>query len=210
MPTAPTARTRIRRQAERADFDRATLYAIVDAAHLCHLAFADDAGVHCLPMACWRIDDQLYLHGSNGSRMLKRADAGAQVCATITHLDGLVLARSAFNHSMNYRAAAIYGVCERVADAAKPAVLDALMDKLAPGRSRQARPGNAQELAATTVLRLPLHEFACKVRRGGPEDDAEDLALPVWAGVLPLRLAPQPPQPDGAYAETPDYVTGWR
>ena len=210
MSTAPSARTRVRRQAERADYERDTLYSIVDAAHLCHLAFADDAGVHGLPMACWRIDDALYLHGSNGSRMLKRAAAGAQVCATITHLDGLVLARSAFNHTMNYRSAAIYGVCERVADADKPAVLDALMDKLAPGRSRQARPGNAQELAATTVLRLPLNEFACKVRQGGPEDDADDLALPVWAGVLPLRLAPQPPQADGDFEPTPDYVRAWR
>ncbi len=210
MCPAPTARTRVRRQAERADYDRDTLYAIVDAAHLCHLAFADDTGVHALPMACWRIGDQLYLHGSNGSRMLKHAVGGAQVCATITHLDGLVLARSAFNHTMNYRSAAIYGVCERVADADKPAVLDALMDKLAPGRSRQARPGNAQELAATTVLRLPLNEFACKVRQGGPEDDADDLALPVWAGVLPLRLAPQPAQADSDFEPTPDYVRAWR
>ncbi len=204
-----TARTRVRRIAERARHDRSTLDAILDAAHICHLAFADAQGVHCLPMACWRLADHLYLHGSNGSRLLKLAASGAQVCATVTHLDGLVLARSAFNHSMNYRSAVIYGVCERVADADKPAALDAFMETIAPGRSREARRGNASELAATTVLRLPLDEFACKVRTGGPEDDADDLDLPVWAGVLPLALVPRPPQPDGAFDTLPDYVANW-
>ena len=204
-----TERTRVRRVPERGQYERETLNAIVDAAHLCHLAFADERGVHCIPMACWREGDHLYIHGSNGSRLIKQAASGAQVCVTITHLDGLVLARSAFHHSMNYRCAVIYGVCERVADEDKAAALDAFMEAIAPGRSGEVRPGNAKELAATTVLRLPLDEFACKIREGGPKDDEEDLKLPVWAGVLPLELAPRASVPEAAYEQAPEYVANW-
>ncbi|MGF2531412.1 pyridoxamine 5'-phosphate oxidase family protein, partial [Ralstonia pseudosolanacearum] len=181
----PSARTRVRRVAQRGCYDRATLYAIIDAAYVCHLAFADAQGVHCIPTACWREGDHLYIHGSNGSRMLKLAADGAQVCVTITHLDGLVLARSAFHHSMNYRSAVIYGAFEAVDGAAKAAALDTFVDFIAPGRAREVRPGNAKELAATTVLRIPLDEAAAKIRTGGPKDDEADLGLPVWAGVLP-------------------------
>lgn len=209
-PTSPTARTRVRRVAHRGHYDRTTLHAILDEAYVCHIAFADDHGVHCIPTACWREGDHLYIHGSNGSRMLRLAGSGAQVCVTVTHLDGLVLARSAFNHSMNYRSAVIYGAFEIVPDSQKPAVLDTFMEVLAPGRSQQARPGNAKELAATTVLRIPLDEAACKVRTGGPKDDAEDLELPVWAGVLPMGLLPLPPVVEAAPAGTPDYVREWR
>lgn len=205
----PSDRTRVRRVARRGNYERDTLQAIVDEAYVCHIAFADEHGVHCIPTACWREGNHLYVHGSNGSRMLKLAASGAQVCVTVTHLDGLVLARSAFNHSMNYRSAVIYGAFEVVPDDQKPAVLDTFMETLAPGRSRQARPGNAQELAATTVLRIPLDEAACKTRTGGPKDDAEDLDLPVWAGVLPMALAPLPPEVDAAPAGTPDYVRQW-
>src|SRR5689334_2861640 len=126
-PTSPTARTRVRRVAHRGHYDRTTLHAILDEAYVCHIAFADEHGVHCIPTACWREGDHLYIHGSNGSRMLKLAGSGAQVCVTITHIDGLVLARSAFNHSMNYRSAVIYGAFEVVPDAQKPAVLDTFM-----------------------------------------------------------------------------------
>lgn len=209
-PTSPTARTRVRRVAQRGHYDRTTLHAILDEAYVCHIAFADEHGVHCIPTACWREGDHLYIHGSNGSRMLKLAASGTQVCVTITHIDGLVLARSAFNHSMNYRSAVIYGAFEVVPDAQKPAVLDTFMEALAPGRSQEARPGNAKELAATTVLRIPLDEAACKVRTGGPKDDAEDLDLPVWAGVLPMALLPLAPVVDAAPAGTPDYVQEWR
>lgn len=209
-PTSPTARTRVRRVAHRGHYDRTTLHAILDEAYVCHIAFADEHGVHCIPTACWREGDHLYIHGSNGSRMLKLAASGTQVCVTITHIDGLVLARSAFNHSMNYRSAVIYGAFEVVSDAQKPAVLDTFMEALAPGRSQEARPGNAKELAATTVLRIPLDEAACKVRTGGPKDDAEDLDLPVWAGVLPMALLPLAPVVDAAPAGTPDYVQEWR
>lgn len=208
--TSPTDRTRVNRVARRGHYGAATLHAILDEAYVCHIAFADEHGVHCIPTACWREGDHLYIHGSNGSRMLKLAGSGAQVCVTVTHIDGLVLARSAFNHSMNYRSAVIYGAFEVVPDAHKPAVLDAFMEFLAPGRSQQARPGNAKELAATTVLRIPLHEAACKVRTGGPKDDAEDLDLPVWAGVLPMALLPLAPVVEAAPAGTPDYVQEWR
>ncbi|MBN3815988.1 pyridoxamine 5'-phosphate oxidase family protein, partial [Paraburkholderia sp. Se-20369] len=168
----PSPRTRIRRVAHLGHYDRATLDSIVDAAYLCHVAFADAHGTHCIPTACWREGDHLYIHGSNGSRMLKLAATGAPVCVAITHLDGLVLARSAFEHSMNYRSAVIYGTFEAVEGPAKAAALDTFMERLAPGRSREVRPGSANELAATTVLRIALAEAACKVRTGGP-DDAE-------------------------------------
>ncbi|WP_197339321.1 pyridoxamine 5'-phosphate oxidase family protein [Ralstonia solanacearum] len=210
--TPPSARTRVRRVAQRGRYDRATLYAIVDAAYVCHLAFADAQGVHCIPTACWREGDHLYIHGSNGSRMLKLAADGAQVCVTITHLDGLVLARSAFHHSMNYRSAVIYGAFEVVEGTAKAAALDTFVDFIAPGRAREVRPGNAKELAATTVLRIPLYEAAAKIRTGGPKDDEEDLGLPVWAGVLPMALQPQAPVAEASPARTgtPDYVQRWR
>ncbi|WGS45273.1 pyridoxamine 5'-phosphate oxidase family protein [Burkholderia sp. JSH-S8] len=205
----PSPRTRIRRVAHLGHYDRATLDAIVDAAYLCHIAFADEHGAHCIPTACWREGDHLYIHGSNGSRMLKLAATGAQVCVAITHLDGLVLARSAFEHSMNYRSAVIYGAFEAVDGPAKAAALDAFMERLVPGRSREVRAGSVNELAATTVLRIALAEAACKVRTGGPDDAEADLSLPVWAGVLPLALQPQAPIADAAPAGTPDYVRQW-
>ncbi|WP_028225566.1 pyridoxamine 5'-phosphate oxidase family protein [Paraburkholderia ferrariae] len=209
--TPPSSRTRVRREAHRGLYDKATLHAIVDAAWLCHIAFADDHGVHCIPTACWREGEYLYIHGSNGSRMLKVAEAGAQVCVTITHLDGLVLARSAFNHSMNYRSAAIYGTFEVVSAEHKAAALDAFMERLAPGRGGEARPGNSKELAATTVLRISLAEAASKVRTGGPNDDEEDLDRAVWAGVLPMALRPLPPEQDrpATGVVAPDYVSEW-
>jgi len=206
---APSARTRIRRMPARGSYDPADLHAILDAAYLCHVAFADESGTHCIPTACWREGDHLYIHGSNGSRMLKVAAAGSEVCVTVTHLDGLVLARSAFHHSMNYRSAMIYGVFEAVEGAAKAAAMDAFVEHIAPGRSREARPGDRNELAATTVLRLALDEAVTKSRTGGPKDDEEDMAQPVWAGVLPLALSGAAPQPDGAQALQPGYVRDW-
>jgi len=205
----PSPRTRVRREPHRGRYDRETLFAILDAGHLCHVAFADEQGIHCIPTACWREGEHLYVHGSNGSRMLKVAAGGAQVCVAITHLDGLVLARSAFNHSMNYRSAVIYGRFEALDHDRKAAALEAFLEQLAPGRSREARPGNAQELAATTVLRLALAEAAAKIRTGGPNDDEEDLGLPVWAGVLPLALRPLEPVVQAAPTGTPEYVRRW-
>jgi uncharacterized protein len=208
---APSQRTRVRRVAQRAHYDTATLHAILDEAYVCHVAFADEHGVHCIPTACWREGDHLYIHGSNGSRMLRLAAEGAQVCVTVTHLDGLVLARSAFNHSMNYRSAVIYGAFEVVDEAHKAAVLDAFMEHIAAGRRHEVRAGNRKELAATTVLRIALDESVTKIRTGGPKDDEEDMDRAVWAGVLPMGLAPMPPVADTATPEreAPAYVTAW-
>lgn len=206
----PSSRTRVRRVPNRAYYDRATLHAIIDSAYLCHLAFADEHGVHCIPTACWREGDHLYIHGSNGSRMLKLAATGAQVCVTITHLDGLVLARSAFHHSMNYRSAVVYGAFELVQGQAKAAAMEAFVEFVAPGRSREVRPGDASELAATTVLRIALDEAASKIRVGGPKDDEADMARPVWAGVLPMALQPQTPVAESAAMDEPDYVRRWQ
>ena len=216
----PSARTRIRRIANNADYDPATVHAIVDDAYVCQVSFIDDeGGVHCIPTACWRDAEHLVIHGSNGSRMVRRLVDGAPVCVAITHVDALVLARSAFNHSMNYRSVMIYGQFERVPDEAKPALLDRFMDHIAPGRRHEVRPGDANELAATTLLRLPLREAAAKVRRGGPEDDEADLALDVWAGVVPLARrygAPVPapgvtcPEPAGVRALLARNATGCR
>ena len=203
----PSDRSRVRRVADRARYDRHTVHAIVDDAYVCHVAFADAQGVHCIPTACWREDDHLYIHGSNGSRMLKRLLDG-EVCVTITHVDGLVLARSAFNHSMNYRAAMVYGRFEPVAD--KHAALAALMDHIALGRQAEIRAGNDKEFAATTVLRISLDEAACKVRCGPPVDDAEDLQHPTWAGVLPIVQVRGTPEADPLNTEaTPGYVAAW-
>jgi nitroimidazol reductase NimA-like FMN-containing flavoprotein (pyridoxamine 5'-phosphate oxidase superfamily) len=210
--SAPSERTRVRRIAENANYDAATLHAIIDAAYLCHVAFQDDKGTHCIPTACWREGEHLYIHGSNGGRLLKLLAQGTQACVTITHLDGLVMARAAFNHSMNYRSAVIYGQFERVdGDAATRASMDTFIDRIAPGRLADVRPGNDKEFAATTVMRIALSEAACKVRTGGPKDDAEDMAIPAWVGVLPLvqqRAEPQP-EPQCGVAE-PAYVTAWR
>ncbi|WP_036172432.1 pyridoxamine 5'-phosphate oxidase family protein [Massilia sp. 9096] len=210
MNTAPSVRTQVKRGVQRASYDTALLHAIVDAAYICHIAFDDEHGVHNIPTACWRSGGHLYIHGSNGSRMLKRL-AEQECCVTITHVDGLVLARSAFNHSMNYRSAMIYGRFETVTDAGKRAALEALMEHLLPGRQADVRPGNEQEYAATTVMRIALHEAACKVRTGGPKDDEEDLPLAVWAGVLPLTQSRPAPQPDPACSlPAPDYVRAWQ
>lgn len=205
---APTDRTRIRRIAENADYQRDTLHAVLDAAYVCHVAFVDDKGTHCIPTACWREGEHLYIHGSNGGRLIKLLAKGTQACVTVTHIDGLVLARSAFHHSMNYRSAMVYGQFEKVDD--KAAALDTFMRHLAPGREQQARPGSSKELAATTVMRISLAEAACKVRSGGPNDDTDDLHLPVWAGVLPLASLRMAPVPDALCSvPAPDYVQNW-
>ena len=209
----PSDRSRVRRAADRARYDRDTVNAIVDAAYVCHVAFADAHGVHCIPTACWREDDHLVIHGSNGSRMLK-ALLSSEACVTITHVDGLVLARSAFNHTMNYRAVVVHGRFETVPAEHKAESLHRLMDHMAAGRRHEARPGDASELAATTVLRLPLAEASAKVRAGGPEDDEADLALDVWAGVLPLHTVRGEPLRDGVGGGVgggvvPAYVKAW-
>lgn len=209
--TPPSARTRVRRIAENADYERATLYAVLDDAYLCHVAFADAKGTHCIPTACWREGDYLYVHGSNGGRMVRLLAQPTPVCVTVTHLDGLVLARSAFNHSMNYRSAMVYGCFEKVDDeAAKRASMVAFMDKIAPGRQAEIRAGSDKEFDATTILRIALGEAACKVRSGPVRGDEEDMEVQAWAGVLPMGVQRLAPVRDAqCEAPAPGYVTAW-
>ncbi|HCS65035.1 MAG TPA: flavin-nucleotide-binding protein [Cellvibrio sp.] len=210
--SAPSTRTRIRRLPELANYERHALYEIIDQSYVCHIAFNDGESTHCMPTACWRQDDYLYIHGSNGGRLTKTLLAGAQVSIAITHIDGLVLARSAFSHTMNYRSAVIYGVFEAVeGNINKMAAMDTFMDKIAEGRKTEARPGNDKELAATSVLRISLAEAATKISNTNPVDKEEDLDLPVWAGVLPMSVKHGEPihMENGAIA-TPDYVTHWQ
>lgn len=205
----PSERSQVRRAADRAHYDEATIHPIVDAAWVCHVAFATP-DVLCIPTACWRVGNKVYIHGSNGSRMMKHLASGAPACLSITHLDGLVMARSAFSHSMNYRSVVVHGAFEVVTEADKPAILDALMDHIALGRKEDVRAPDRGELAATTVLGMPLCEAAAKVRNWGPQDKEEDLASPAWAGVLPLReqhlSAQSEPGHDGPL---PAYVSRW-
>lgn len=208
MKTHPTSRTRVRRIPTNASYETATLHAIIDEAYVCHIAFTDDSGPHCIPTACWREGSHLYIHGSNGSRMLKRLTED-ECCVTITHIDGLVMARSAFNHSMNYRSAMIYGRFEVVPDDAKRPAMEAFMEQLLPGRQARIRAGSDKEYAATTVMRISLEEAACKVRAGGAEDDEEDMAIATWTGVLPLQRVRGAPIAD-AEGETPAYIQQWQ
>ncbi|AWV03528.1 pyridoxamine 5'-phosphate oxidase family protein [Burkholderia sp. JP2-270] len=210
--TSPTSRTTIRRLPELANRDRTMLYRIVDDAYVCHIAFSDGQDTHCIPTAHWRRGDDLYIHGSNGSRMIKALSADIQASVAITLLDGLVLAKSAFSHSMNYRSAVIYGQFDMVEGSAeKLTALDAFMDKIAAGRKHEARPGNSKELNATSVLRISLAEAAVKVSDSLPSDKEEDLALAVWAGILPLKTTRGTPvHADGSDSvPLPDYVRNW-
>jgi nitroimidazol reductase NimA-like FMN-containing flavoprotein (pyridoxamine 5'-phosphate oxidase superfamily) len=184
-----TGRTRVRRLPERATRDTAVVHAILDAGLVCTVSFVEDGRPIAIPTAYARTGDALVLHGSSKSRTLLAAARGAELCVTVTHLDGLVLARSAFHHSLNYRSVAIFGHAAAVTDRArKLARLAEFTERLYPGRWSAARPPNDRELRATLVLELPLREAVAKVRTGGPIDDPDDMRLPVWAGVVPLRL----------------------
>lgn len=186
MQTTST-RTTIRRLPELANHDRNMLHSIVDESYVCHIAFSAKDGTHCIPTAHWRQGDYLFIHGSNGSRLIKALKAGAQASVAITLVDGLVLAKSAFSHSMNYRSAVIYGEFEEVqGNQEKLDALDVFMEKIAVGRKDEARRGNSKEVAATSLLRIPLTEVAVKVSDSGPSDKEDDIDLPVWAGILPI------------------------
>ncbi|MFF8370589.1 pyridoxamine 5'-phosphate oxidase family protein [Streptomyces lydicus] len=187
----PTDRTTPTRSRDRAAYDHETVHGILDAGYLCHLGFVRDGSPVVLPTLYGRVGDRLYLHGSTGSRPLRMAgqapDPGLEVCVTVTHVDGLVLARSAFHHSINYRSVVVHGTAYQVLDEEeKSSALDALVDHVLPGRAADSRPGNVKELAATAVIRLDLREVSAKIRTGGPDDEPEDLALPYWSGVLPV------------------------
>ena len=194
----PSPRTEVRRKSDRADYDRATIEAIVDEALICTIAFQHGGSVHCLPTSCWRVGDHLYIHGANNSRMTRALLAGeCSVC--IAHLDGLVLARSAFHHSMNFRSVVIYGRFEEVVGPDyKLAAFNAFVDFVSPGRSTLVREPSAAEISGTKLLRISLHEAAAKMRSGGVIDADDDMAVPVWAGVVPLAFRAGEPERDAA------------
>jgi nitroimidazol reductase NimA-like FMN-containing flavoprotein (pyridoxamine 5'-phosphate oxidase superfamily) len=192
----PPDHLRVRREPHRGRYDRETIDAILDEALYCHLGFAVDGHPYVIPTLHARVDDTLYVHGSSASRMLRHASAGFRVCATITLLDGLVLAKSVFNHSINYRSVVVLGEATLVDGDEKIEALRAFTEHVAPGRWDEARQPTPQELKATWILSLPLDESSAKVRAGPPEDEPEDEDLPVWAGVVDVDLTAQPSEYD--------------
>ena len=206
----PTERTQVKRLPDRGKYDAETVHAILDAAFVCHVGFVVGEQPYVIPTNFGRVNDTLYLHGSAASRMLKTLTGGIPVCVTVTLVDGLVLARSAFHHSVNYRSVVILGRATLVEKPEeKMNALHAFTEHVMRGRWKDIRPPSDLELKATTVLALPLAEVSAKVRTGPPKDDAEDYALPIWAGVLPLPIVPGAPIPDpklNAGLEPPENV----
>lgn len=193
----PTERTQLRRLPKRGVFDRETIYKILDEGFVCHLGFTIDGKTFVIPTAYVRVGDRFLIHGSSASRMLRAMSDGIEVCATVTLIDGLVLARSAFNHSLNYRSVVVFGVASLVnGEEEKFEALRAFTEHIVPGRWQEVRQPNKSELAATTVLSLPIQEASAKVRTGDPVDAEDDYALNVWAGVIPLKLRFDRPRND--------------
>lgn len=209
-----TGRTRVRRQPARGRYDAEQVHAILDEALTCHVGFVQEGQPFVIPTIHARIDETLYVHGSVGSRLIQAAASGAPLCVTVTLLDGVVLARSVFNHSMNYRSVVVLGRGRAVADPdEKLRALRAVSDHMVPGRWDDARRPSPKELEATGLAAVPIVEASAKIRSGPPEDDEEDLSLKVWAGVLPLRLAPGEPIRDPVLAagiRVPRYLESWR
>jgi len=212
--TAASGRVTVKRFPQRGFYDRVVIDAILDEGLICHVGFSVDSQPFVIPTIHARDGDRLYFHGSQASRMLRALRGGIPVCVTVTLLDGLVLARSAFNHSMNYRSVVILGTAVEVADpAAKLAALKTISDHVIPGRWEEVRPPNRLELEGTTVLAVPITEASAKIRRGPPMDDDPDYALPVWAGQLPLKLEVQAPIADPRLAPSiavPGYVASYK
>jgi len=210
----PTERTRVVREAHRGAYDRESIYKILDEGFVCHVGFAVDSQPYAIPTLFARIDEAIYFHGSAASRMLRNASEGISVCLTVTLTDGFALARSVFNHSMNYRSVVALGKAVLVdAPEEKLEALRAFTEKILPGRWNDARHPNEKELKATSILRLPLTEVSAKVRVGPPEDDAPDYALPIWAGVIPLHLTAGAPIRDekcDASIPTPTYAAQYK
>jgi nitroimidazol reductase NimA-like FMN-containing flavoprotein (pyridoxamine 5'-phosphate oxidase superfamily) len=210
----PSERTRVRRLPERGVYERSEIDTILDEALICHLAYVKDGEPRVIPTIHARVGDTLYVHGSNASRTLRSTKGGAPVAAEVTLLDGLVLARSAFHHSMNYRSVVVYDRAREVTDPTeKFDAQRALVEHVVRGRADDARLPNQRELDQTTILAISLDEASAKVRTGPPKDEEEDLALPVWAGVLPLRTVPGEPEPDPLLPSgiaTPGYVSDYR
>lgn len=213
-PFSPTPRTQIKRLPQRGEYDRQLIYDILDEGLICQVGFVVEGQPFVIPTAYGRVGDRLYIHGSPASRMLRTLKAGVEVCVTVTLLDGLVLARSAFHHSMNYRSVVVFGRAMQVeADEEKLEALRAFTEHVMRDRWNEVRPPNRQELAGTLVLALPLTEASAKMRSGPPVDDEADHAIPVWAGELPLKVAPLDPVADPQLpqqVELPDYIQAYR
>lgn len=214
-PSSPTSLTRVRRLPDRGRYDRGTIDAILDAGFVCHVGFAIDGQPFVTPTSYWREGDYVYFHGSAASRMLRAVGTrGVRCCLTVTHADGLVLARAAFHHSINYRSVMLFGHAEPVKDdAAKRHALKSFVEHLFPGRWATLRPMTDAEVKGTSVLRLPIDEASAKVRTGGPKDDEADYALPIWAGVIPLAMVAEAPEPDPRLppgVETPAHAREFR
>jgi uncharacterized protein len=207
----PTQRTTVKRHPERGAYDRATIDSILDEALICHLGFVADGRPYVIPTIHARDGDTLYVHGSPGSRMLKASKKGVDICVTVTLLDGLVLARSVYNHSMNYRSVVVLGRARELTDRdEKLRAMRRVVEHVVPGRWEDARPPDDGEIKGTMILALPLDEASAKIRSGPPSDDDADLELPVWAGVIPLRIEPSDPVPDAAVdSPPPSYAAGY-
>jgi nitroimidazol reductase NimA-like FMN-containing flavoprotein (pyridoxamine 5'-phosphate oxidase superfamily) len=206
-----TERTRVKRLPNRGAYDRETIYAILDSGFICHVGYVMDGQPYVIPTGHARIGDDLYIHGSSASRMLRNLAQGVDVCVTVTLVDGLVLARSAFHHSINYRSVVVLGKATLVEDAAeKDKALEAFTEHIIPGRWPEIRWPNELELKATSVLKLPIEEASAKIRVGDPKDDEEDYTMDVWAGVLPLATVPGEPIADSRLKEgtpVPEHVS---
>jgi uncharacterized protein len=203
-------RTRVKRLPKRGRYHTETIHQILDAGFVCHIGYVIDGQPFVTPTSYWRHGDHVYWHGSHASRMLEQT-AGAPVCLTVTHVDGLVLARSGFHHSINYRSVMLLGHARKVeGDADKLRAMEDFIERMYPGRWAQLRPVTREELLATTVVSMPIEEASAKIRTGPPIDDDDDYALPIWAGVVPLRVARGSAEDDGrlvAGVAPPDYVT---
>jgi nitroimidazol reductase NimA-like FMN-containing flavoprotein (pyridoxamine 5'-phosphate oxidase superfamily) len=210
----PTERTRVVREPHRGAYDRETIYKILDEGFVCHVGFETDGQPFVIPTLYARVGDAIYFHGSAASRMLRGAAGGVPVCVTVTLTDGLVLARSVFNHSMNYRSVVALGKAMLVdTPTEKLEALHAFTEKILPGRWQDVRQPNQKELKATSILKLPLAEISAKIRSGPVQDDEEDYALPVWAGIVPLHLQAEAPVRDercDPAIPTPAYAANYR
>ncbi len=210
----PTDRTRLKRNYKRGAYDRETVYAILDAVPHCHVGYVIDGQPYVTPTFQWREGDRIYWHGSSASRMLRTVETGVPVCITVSALDGYVLARSAFHHSVNYRSVMAFGTAHAVKEpAAKEAALKTMMEHLFPGRWDALRPVTEQELKATTVVGMEIEEAVAKIRTGPPIDDEEDYGWDVWAGVLPTTLSKAAPVEDPRLqpgVPVPEHVTGFK
>ena len=194
---SPNKRTRVRRQPGRGVYDRDTIHGILDEALICHVGFVAEELPYVIPMAAARKGDDLLIHGSTASRLMRHLGTGADVCVSVTHLDGVVIARSVFDNSMNYRSVVVFGRARSITDHdEKLDALRTLVEHILPGRWREARLPSDKELRATTILTLPLANASAKVRSGPPQDDRADLDLPVWAGEIPLRMVSLAERPD--------------